>query len=147
MQFEAFGPENRIFRDVNDGNCEKTDDWLVDGSEFELADSLFRERALLDTAPEKNGTIGVKSRGLEKSRALMRIALMPFGPKNRAFGPKGTKREKQRDCVAEDAVESELLSALTGKFTGNFSLGLGPTRCKPTRTRSLHKLSVPNRTK
>jgi len=45
--------------------------------------------------------IGAKFRGLEEQKALMPIAFMPFGPQNRQFRPKCTKREKQPDCLAE----------------------------------------------
>jgi hypothetical protein len=62
---------------------------------------LFREKALLDTASEKNGTIEAPIRVLEHSQALTRILFGHFGPQNRHLGPKGTKRAKRRDWLAE----------------------------------------------
>jgi len=78
----------------------------------------LREKALLDTASKKNGPIEAVFWRSEKSRALIRTTFGPFGPQNRNFGPNGTEREKRQYWLAEDAVGSELLSALTGKFTG-----------------------------
>jgi hypothetical protein len=58
---------------------------------------LLGEKALLDAASEKNGTIEATFRSLEKSMALIHVAFMPFGAQNRQFWPKGTKREKRPD--------------------------------------------------
>jgi hypothetical protein len=81
---------------------------------------LFREKALLDTASEKNGTIEAPIRVLEHSQALTRILFGHFGPQNRHLGPKGTKRAKRRDWLAEDAVASELLSAVNREIYREF---------------------------
>jgi hypothetical protein len=62
---------------------------------------LSREKALLDTASEKNGPIDGKFWGLENQRAVMRRKFGPFGPQNRLLGTKGTNREKRPDWLAE----------------------------------------------
>jgi hypothetical protein len=73
-------------------------------------------RTLLRTAAARlliSESVRVLARG-----QLIRTIFGPFGPQNRNFGPNGTEREKRQYWLAEDAVGSELLSALTGKFTG-----------------------------
>ena len=69
------------------------------------------EKALLDIGPEKNGTIEPSFRGTDLSNALISVKYSPFGPQNRDFGRKTTEREKSQDCVAEELVTSELVSA------------------------------------
>lgn len=81
---------------------------------------LFREKALFDTASEKNVTIEAKFWYSEKQKALMRMTFGLFGPQNRHFQPKGTKRQKRPDWLAEDAVGSELLSAINRKINRKF---------------------------
>jgi hypothetical protein len=44
---------------------------------------LFREKALFDTASEKNVTIEAKFWYSEKQKALMRMTFGLFGPQNR----------------------------------------------------------------
>lgn len=81
---------------------------------------MSREKALLDTASEKNGPIDGKFWGLENQRAVMRRKFGPFGPQNRLLGTKGTNREKRPDWLAEDAVASELLSAINREIYREF---------------------------
>jgi len=50
--------------------------------------------------------------GLERRGALIRVTFGHIGPKNRNFRLNCTKREKRPDWLAEDAVVSELLSAI-----------------------------------
>jgi len=55
--------------------------------------------------------------------ALIRVASWPFGPHNRCFPPKTTRREKCPDWLAEEPVTSELLSRLEqGKIQGKLRM-------------------------
>ncbi len=82
--------------------------------------SLFREKAPFDIASEKNGAIEPTFQGSEKQKMQMSMTFAPFGPRNRHFWPKGTKREKRADWLAEDAVASELLSAINREIYREF---------------------------
>ena len=68
-----------------------------------------RKRALFSAKFELNGCRGCGTK--------LRIAI--FGRKSRLFGWKGI-REKTPDCVAEDAVASELLSAINREINREF---------------------------
>jgi hypothetical protein len=57
---------------------------------------------------------------LETPEALICMAFEPFRPQNRQFWPKDTEREKCQDWLAEDAVESELVSAINREIYREF---------------------------
>jgi hypothetical protein len=63
--------------------------------------SLFREKAPFDISSEKNGEIEPMLQGSEKQKMQMSMTFAPFGPRNRHFWPKGTKRAKSPDWLAE----------------------------------------------
>jgi hypothetical protein len=81
---------------------------VAEGSQFELAMPFaICEKALLDIGPEKNGAIEQSFRDTELSSSLIAMEYGPFAPQIRHSAP---KTPESPDCVAEDAVTSELIS-------------------------------------